>query len=56
MENMAQTKQGLNVKQGIKTKSGIGNGMFFILGERKRDGEREEEKRGLILSIFPSLV
>ena len=26
--------------------------MFFILGERKRDGEREYEKRGLILSIF----
>ena len=22
--------------------------MFFILGERDRDGEREEEKRGLI--------
>ena len=26
--------------------------MFFILGERERDGEREEEKRGLILSNF----
>ena len=26
--------------------------MFFIFGERERDGEKEKEKRGLILSIF----
>ena len=55
-KKMAQTKQCLNVKYGIKTKSGLGKGVFFILGERERDGEREEEKRGLILSIFPGLV